>query len=240
MTNILQIQDRLERFERCKRHLANARSGHVFSGHIPYDPELAKWLDNQGVRRIFVYRDPRDYAVSHSHFIMNLRQKLPLYPTFSHLEDDHSRLMACINGIGEGRTSARFSATSLPNVKLFYGQFLGWLDDPNTFSVRYEDFITDQPGHLNPEAPQKLRSLVSYLQVLKEEQPLDDDSLSAFLQSTMDPNKSPTFRLGKKGTWKDEFSPEHVQVFKEIAGDLLIKLAYERDLNWGPIPANIR
>ena len=43
---------------------------------------------------------------------------------------------------------------------------------------------------------------------------------------------SATFRSGKTGEWKKYFKDEHKKIFKDIAEDLLIRLGYERDLNW--------
>jgi len=41
-----------------------------------------------------------------------------------------------------------------------------------------------------------------------------------------------TFRKGLSGEWKNLFSESHKDTFKDIAGDLLIKLGYEKDLGW--------
>ncbi len=40
------------------------------------------------------------------------------------------------------------------------------------------------------------------------------------------------FRKGVAGDWKEVFTEEDKRVFKEAAGDLLIKLGYERDNDW--------
>lgn len=40
------------------------------------------------------------------------------------------------------------------------------------------------------------------------------------------------FRKGIIGDWKNHFKDYHKDLFKEIAGDLLIKEGYEKDLNW--------
>jgi len=37
---------------------------------------------------------------------------------------------------------------------------------------------------------------------------------------------------GKTGNWKNFFSDQDIAIFKEIAGELLIKWMYEKDLNW--------
>ena len=52
------------------------------------------------------------------------------------------------------------------------------------------------------------------------------------LEESINPKKSPTFRSGKTGEWKKYFTDEHKKIFKDIAGDLLIKLGYEKDNDW--------
>lgn len=41
-----------------------------------------------------------------------------------------------------------------------------------------------------------------------------------------------TFRKGVAGEWKAHFNEEHKRIFKNIAGQLLIDLGYEKDFNW--------
>jgi len=40
------------------------------------------------------------------------------------------------------------------------------------------------------------------------------------------------YRKGVAGDWKNHFSKEDRRVFKEEAGELLIRLGYEDDLDW--------
>ena len=56
-----------------------------------------------------------------------------------------------------------------------------------------------------------------------------EQSPSGSLESSIDPKRSPTFRSGKAGGWRTQFSPENKQLFKDIAGDLLVQLGYERN-----------
>ncbi len=52
------------------------------------------------------------------------------------------------------------------------------------------------------------------------------------IETFIDPHRSPTFRKGKIGGWRESFTDEHKHLFKEIAGDLLIRLGYEADFDW--------
>ena len=49
---------------------------------------------------------------------------------------------------------------------------------------------------------------------------------------SIDPKRSPTFRSGKAGGWQEAFTEEHKRLFKEVSGDLLIELGYEKDHGW--------
>lgn len=45
-------------------------------------------------------------------------------------------------------------------------------------------------------------------------------------------NSSHHYRKGIAGDWKNHFSKKHKELFKELYGDLLIKLKYENDYDW--------
>ena len=42
------------------------------------------------------------------------------------------------------------------------------------------------------------------------------------------------YRKGVAGDWANHFTSEHVAVFKERYGNLLVRLGYEEDYDWGP------
>jgi len=58
------------------------------------------------------------------------------------------------------------------------------------------------------------------------------ETIRDYLEASINSKRSPTFRSGKTGEWKKHFTPEHKKLFKDVAGDLLIKLGYEKDKGW--------
>jgi hypothetical protein len=58
-----------------------------------------------------------------------------------------------------------------------------------------------------------------------------DTALEA-LESSIAPHKSGTFRKGVPGSWQEYFTLKNKQTFKEVAGDLLIQMDYEKDIDW--------
>jgi len=111
-----------------------------------------------------------------------------------------------------------------PDILERFQPFMGWLDHPQVLMLRFEDFIT-----------RRQETIVSVLDhALQGGFPLNCDRDLAIntLSDSIDPQRSPTFRSGKVGGWRAQFTPEHKQLFKEIAGDLLVRLGYEQDDGW--------
>jgi DNA-binding transcriptional ArsR family regulator len=99
------------------------------------------------------------------------------------------------------------------------------------FAIRYEDILA------NPL--QEMTKLWLFLGV-KEVDPALDQLLRAEIADNPDEkwqaerNKSIPAILskGQPGSWHKFFTRRDREVFKEIAGDLLVKWGYEDDLNW--------
>ncbi len=93
----------------------------------------------------------------------------------------------------------------------------------------YESLLTD--------GRDVVRSLLDYLDL-----PCDEALLTRLLDRSSfryytgrDPgqeNRKRFYRKGIAGDWENHFSAEDKRIFKQIAGDLLIQLGYEKDLDW--------
>jgi hypothetical protein len=90
-------------------------------------------------------------------------------------------------------------------------------------SVRFEDLIEDRVAALN--------RIIDHLLVRTDLRASRPDILDA-IQNSINPKTSRTFRSGKTGEWRKYFTEEHKRMFKDVAGDLLIRLGYERDRDW--------
>jgi hypothetical protein len=89
--------------------------------------------------------------------------------------------------------------------------------------LHFEDLVNDRPLALN-------RILDHFLVRVPLSTPRA--AILAALEASINPQRSPTFRSGKTGEWKKHFTPEHMKLFKDVAGDLLIRLGYEKDNDW--------
>jgi hypothetical protein len=164
----------------------------------------------------FIFRDPRDVVVSHVFYVTDMETRHVHHDYYQSLPDFNARLNVSI--LGRPDLDVEF-----PDIAARFAPYLGWLDHDEVLSIHFEDLINDRAAalsrimdHLLARAP------------LHAPRPLILDSL----ESSINPTKSPTFRSGKTGEWKKHFTEEHKKILKEVAGDLLVKLGYEKDNNW--------
>jgi Glycosyl transferase family 2/Sulfotransferase domain len=195
--------------------------GAYYTGHFPYDDEVARWIAARGFKHLFIIRDPRDYCVSVCHYIMrDAPRRHAYYELYRSFGSDHERLMKVIRGHGEGRTQYRLGPTSIPNIRIHFEAYLGWLDREDTWTVKYEELISAD-GTVDPGAPARIGQMLSHLGL-----PGSEGLVRGVIREGMAPSRSRTFRKGGSGSWRRYFSPQHVAAFKQVAGDLLERLGY--------------
>lgn len=101
----------------------------------------------------------------------------------------------------------------------------------NYLSIRYEDLLENPFGEMS--------KLWKFLNVKKIDKPLSN-KIKAEMKSNPDEqwqaerNEGIASFLpkGQAGNWNRLFTEKDKSIFKEIAGDVLVKWKYEKDLNW--------
>ena len=192
-------------------HAADIASAHLFARR-----DVLHRVCSSKFIPYFIFRDPRDVVVSHVFYVTDMEARHVHHDYYQSLPDFNARLHASILG----RPDAEIE---FPNIADRFGPYLGWLDQPDVMTIHFEDLIHDRAGTLN-------RIIDHFLSRVPLQTPRQQ--ILEALESSINPKKSPTFRSGKTGEWRKYFTEEHKIVFKEVAGDLLIKLGYEEDLNW--------
>jgi len=93
--------------------------------------------------------------------------------------------------------------------------------------VRYEELHADVKGTMN--------KVLGFLNIPVGDSLLDQMAATQ-LKTPVDLKESlsrgDTKRKGIVGDWRNLFTQKHKDYFKEVAGQLLIDLGYERDMNW--------
>ncbi len=192
--------------------------GDIGYGHLHALPEAMELLCREGYAAFFILRDPRDVVVSHVHYVTEIETRHIHHRYYTEvLQDFEQRLRASILGLPDDKIP-------FPNISQRFAPYLGWLERPEVLSLRFEDFITNRQETLGRVFDHAVRRGFPCA--------MNRSAALEILTDSIDPQRSPTFRSGKIGGWKSQFSPENKALFKEVAGDLLLRLGYEQDPNW--------
>jgi hypothetical protein len=205
--------------EQALRWLASLRPGDIASAHLFARPEVYAHVCMPAFVPYFIYRDPRDVVVSHVFYVTEMEPNHVHHAYYQSLPDFDARLKVSILG----RAGAGQGRVEFPDIAGRFAPYLGWLDQPAVMKIHFEDLIHDRAGTLG-------RIIDHFLARVPLQAPRS--RLLESLEASINPGKSPTFRSGKTGEWKKHFTEEHKKIFKDVAGDLLIKLGFETDKNW--------
>lgn len=188
----------------------------VASAHLFARPDAVARVCSPRFVPYFIFRDPRDVVVSHVFYVTEMEARHVHHTYYQSLPDFDSRLKVSI--LGRPDTNIEF-----PNIADRFAPYLGWLDHPEVLTIHFEDLIHSRA--------QTLSRIADHL-LARAPLPATSERILESLESSINPSKSPTFRSGKTGEWKKHFTEEHKRIFKSVAGDLLIKLGYEKSDNW--------
>jgi sulfotransferase 6B1 len=188
----------------------------IASAHLFARQDAVKRVCSPAFVPYFIFRDPRDVIVSHVFYVTDMEARHVHHEYYQSLPDFNTRLTVSI--LGRPDTNIEF-----PNIADRFVPYLGWLDHPEVLTIHFEDLILDRDAALT----RIMNHLLSRVSLTTSRRLILDS-----LEASINPKKSPTFRSGKTGEWRKHFTDEHRKIFKDVAGDLLIKLGYEKDNNW--------
>src|SRR5215210_2546001 len=190
--------------------------GDIASAHLFARPEAVARICSPKFVPYFIFRDPRDVAVSHVFYVTDMEARHVHHEFYQSLPDFNARLDVSI--LGRPHLDVEF-----PDISARFAPYLGWLDHDEVLSVHFEDLINDRAVTLS----RIMDHLLSHAPLQSPRQMILDS-----LESSINPKRSPTFRSGKTGEWRAHFTEEHREIFKDVAGDLLVRLGYEKDNDW--------
>lgn len=196
--------------------LDSLQPGDIASAHLFARPEAVTKVCSSNFIPYFIFRDPRDVVVSHVFYVTDMEARHVHHEYYSSLPDFDSRLDVSILGRPDG-------GVEFPDIAARFAPYLGWLDREEVLTLHFEDLIHDRPAALSRIMDHLLaRVLFS----------VPRQVILRSLEASINPRRSPTFRSGKTGEWRKHFTDDHKKSFKNVAGDLLIRLGYEKDNNW--------
>jgi len=200
--------------------LKRVPSGVIGWGYLEATKENISFLTEAGRVNYFIYRDPRDMLISQIFFATDMHTEHGMHAYYNSLPDFGARLNIAITGIDQ-------DGLKMVNVKQRYEGVFQWLDasrQKNVMCLRFEDLINNRDATLN--------AMLNEVENTGYKIPTPREKALAILVDAIQPKKSHTFRSGKTGGWNQHFTEQHKKLFKDVAGDLLVRLSYEKNNDW--------
>ena len=197
-----------------------------------------------GIKSIYLYRDPRDIITTHFHRIK--------YDTgeggFEAMKglSDEDLFIQIMRGYEYIQPQRDYYARGMA-LDTFVAQFVDVAACETVYGLRFEDI------RYRPRAA--YRALLQWLGLADVDLvPTDDATLDRIVHlgsfahqsgGKIEEGRAAThiyndgspaiargLRRGIAGDWQNHFTPKVTQVFKDMAGDALVALGYENDLDW--------
>ncbi len=197
--------------------LRRVPKGIIGWGYVEASPENVAILCQQRRVNYFVYRDPRDMLISQVFYATDMQAEHGMHAFYKSLPDFGERLSVAITGIER-------DGLKMVSVKQRYEGVFAWLEQPGVLCIRFEDLLNKRDLTLGAMLDEVEKT--GYKVLTPRERALE------ILVETIQPRKSRTFRSGRAGGWREFFTDAHKKLFKEVAGDLLVRLEYEQDNDW--------
>jgi hypothetical protein len=192
-------------------------TGVIGWGYLEATPENISFLTSSGRVNYFIYRDPRDMLVSQVFFATDMHEEHGMHEYYKSLPNFTERLKVAITGIDQDNLY-------MVSVRQRYESVFQWLAQPSVMCLRFEDLINDRDATLN--------AMLDEVEKIGYRIPTPRQKAIEILIEAIQPKKSHTFRSGKTGGWREYFTDEHKRLFKNVAGDLLVRLGYEENNGW--------
>ena len=208
--------------------IGSAPNQSIVRSHLMYCDEVLDILREFNCRTLFIYRDLRDVAVSHARWVTK-EERIFLHDIYLKFKSFDEQLMNSIKGVPVG--SPFGSSVSQPDIGSDFLRWKGWVDDSETLAVKFEDLVGERGGGSEDKRIYIVEQILDHLSISMSPHQIKEK----FASYALNPDESHTYKKGGKGNiggWQTFFQKEHKAEFKKVAGDILINLEYEKDLNW--------
>lgn len=203
--------------------ISKIRRGCVVSTHECISPDLDNILNQKKIKALYIIRDPRDVSVSLHHWIKKTDYH-HFHETYIGFSSDLERIEKIITGYEPEKSDEQ--KQGIVSIDYHFRRSLSWMDYRRCLTIRFEDLIGPDGGGEKERQLRLITSIAGFLDIHLSNKDIQ------FIGDNIFSDQTATFRKGKIGSWREEYSEEHKVAFKEVAGQLLIDLGYENDFNW--------
>lgn len=212
MTSSFRFQTRTP--AQCSRMLKATTPGELVRAHIFYSAEVDQAIRELQFVHFFIYRDPRDVVLSESHYLRTINKWHRLHPFFRDAPTLEDAISLSISGLPDLAPDIDY-----PDIRTRFERYATWIEKTDVLAVRFEDLISDRRGAT-------LLQIAQYY-ANRSGTPVDVEQLVQAMQTSIDPQRSHTYRKGSSGGWRSKFTEEHCRLFEEIAGDIVRRYGFD-------------
>lgn len=202
-----------------REFLLSVPRGCYASAHMPYSKTFCSVLRELAIKTLLILRDPRDVVVSMANYVV----QDPGHFLYSYYKDlsEEDRITISITGLkpsGDGQPG-------LFSIAKRWEKVMPWMDQAYNSTTFFEKLVGPNGGGTRHDQQNEIRKIAKHIG-------LDATTKDLFYVAGRLFGGTTTFRRGKIGSWRKKFTKYHKQIFKKIAGDLLIEWGYEKDYYW--------
>lgn len=207
--------------------------GEVLCAHYPLSHEIEHLLESDSLLGIYLYRDPRDVAVSAALYIKYALTHHALHELFLKMSDSEAIAFMLSGGVvpvDSDGASDDSKYILYEGMKYFCDWGERWLSHPNVAKVRYEDYVTHGDLAIR-QAVENVGVSIGEDALKKVLNDMSFERMASGRAMGVEDKRS-HFRKGIIGDHKNHFNPFHRSICKKQIGEFLIKYGYERDYAW--------
>jgi hypothetical protein len=183
--------------------------------HVHGSPHNVRVLNKAGVRYVVLYRDLRDVAVSEVHYLQCSRWH-PEYPYYA--------------GLSMFEGLEVFARRTLPAYINWVHSWCMNRDHEMSLELRYEDMLSDPIAAMTRIAEHfELDGSSERIKQIVEAHSFQNLSGG---RNRGQESKSSFFRKGTSGDWRNYFTYELREIYKQHLGSFLVEFDYEQDSSW--------
>ena len=189
---------------------------YLFCDHLVSEYNFLKADLSDNPIKVVQIRDPRDILLSQISWMEKMESwwmSLKQVRAFNELPFD------------ERLSRAILMPDANYGVRCFARNALDWMKNPTVFVCRFEDLVGPKGGGSRKRQEKTIEALAIHLGY-----PLEPERVAEIADELFGGTR--TFRHGQIGGWKEYFTPEHIELFKQVMGKELIELGYEIDNEW--------
>ena len=200
------------------RQMGWLNDGAYAKGHIGHRKDIEMFIWGIGAGMIFIYRDPRDVAISQTHHILGDGQHPEREPYQEAAEKGGFReaLKMVIRGYrGKERNNATTKRNYYAGVMQRWRHYAPWLVVPWVMQVKYEDAITmreEVAGAIVNYCVTRAALHRGYTATIEDD--VRAKHVERMVAYTHETDKSPTFRQGVAHQWEEHFDDEIKALWK--------------------------